>query len=490
MGELSKFTDDNESAPDEDKKDSKETQARRWVNPPLVPRSLELARDRAANREALPPPPPPTLLEQVLSKDLLEKQRADEDDAEGEEESRPEERPLGTEEAVQTDSEASEEPAEGAPVAEAAPAEAPEQAAAEDEAAPAEEPDDTVLHIRRQPDVPAAEYAPAADTEEEEPVPAAGGSGFGGSGTTPPPPPPAVPPAAAAANFGPVPNWNMAPANTSANTYNTAPAPQVSVEQYRADTKETARDAEKRGLRKGLVAGFITGYVLKAYLANRKRERYEKATEKQLSERDEQINQLQREQQRLARQVAARAEDYRQRQESPASNRPAGVEAGAARAKAEAALSPQEAHPEEPIFDQEGNEIVLQPGWHVERSAGGYSVVLDEHNRVVHDAIRYGEAFKREQKREQLSDDMFAAVGSGAAVGGHAGSQYVAASYSPSQQASGRPSLPAPMPEHHEVDLKHRLPEPRSQFMATIASPWLWTAIALLIIVYFIAALA
>jgi hypothetical protein len=466
MGE--RFTDDDLSS-DESPKEKDE---KRWVKPPLVPNSLDLLRE---SKEAPPPaPPPPTLLEQVLGKDILTQQEDDDDEDEEESES-VEQSP---------ESESVEEAGPEQSDAENTAVEAAQEFVAEGEQAPAEEaPDESVMYIRRDP-ITAPEQAPPTEDEDEPQQVYASSS----SSATPPPPPPPVPPAATGMpNQGPQYNWNMAPPppGYNVNRYNAAPAPQVSVEQHRAALKETERDSEKRGLRRGLVAGFITGYVLKAYLANRKRERYEKATEKQLNQRGEQINQLQREQQRLTEQMAARVEEYKQRQEAVAKNQPSRFEGAVPKPVAEAQRPPDG----EQLFDQEGNEIILQPGWRVERSTGGYSVVLDEHNRVVHDAIRYGEAFKRDQQREQLSDDLFAAVGGGGHASAPADDQFMP----PQSGPIGRPLqqqggvLPA---GRKEVDLKHRLPEPRNQLVATVASPWLWTAVALLIIIYFIAALA
>lgn len=444
---------------DDDLPSGESPKEKRWVKPPLVPRSLDLLRD---SKETPPPPPPPALLEQVLSKDIKEFLGKQEDDKNDEEE-------------------AAEESSD-------APATSEESA---DEVTAEEAPDESVLHIRREPPVSGEQAAATEDEDELRRAYASGGSGS--SSTPPPPPPPSVPsPTPGLPNQGPpMFNFNMTPPapGSTINRYNTVSSPQISVEQHKAALKETEHDSEKRGLRRGLVAGFITGYVLKAYLAGRKRERYEKATEKQLSQRDEQLTQLQREQQRLTEQMAARVEEYKQRQEAVAGSYSARMEGAGQRPNAEA-LQQAEKYEGEQLFDQEGNEIILQPGWRVERSAGGYSVVLDEHNRVVHDAIRYGEAFKREQKREQLSDDLFAAVGGSTAVPAPSDSQFVVSQSSQQGHYAQQSGGVLPSPERREVDLKHRLPEPRNQLMATVTSPWIWTAVAILIIIYFIAALA
>jgi hypothetical protein len=143
----------------------------------------------------------------------------------------------------------------------------------------------------------------------------------------------------------------------------------------------------------------------------------------------------------------------------------------------------------------EGNPIVLQHGWHIRREAGSYAAVVDEHGRVVHDAIQYGEAFKKDQRREQLGDDVFAAVAAGNRGGGgsNASAAPVDNAHSailPSIGSVTTPSVVKPDESHRIIDIKHRLPRPRNQMTAAVFSPWIWTALAILIIVYFIAALA
>lgn len=485
MGE--RFSDDSETSSEENGKDSKNKKETRWVKPPLVPSSLELRREE---RELPPPPPPPGFLEKFLNKEQAGDNKEDDDDEEAEAEAK-----AGTtaEESVAEGQPETAEPAAASETevenaAEAAPDEQTELTAAAGqetmEAAPEEEPDDSVLHIRRQPE-PAPEAAPADVREEDEPYQSVAAAAAAASTATPPTPPPPSPVAPAGyPNFTPSYNWNAAPPapSNNFNTYNNAP-PQISVEQHTAEVKSAEKDAEKNGLRRGLVAGFITGYVLKAYLAGRKRERYEKATEKQIEQRDEQISRLQREQQEMADRMAARVEDYKRRQEELTHSQGTGAEKARAEALEDVPL-------EEQIFDQQGNRIILQPGWRVERSAGGYSVVLDEHNRVVHDAIHYGEAFKRDQRREQLSDDVFTALGGGSPTG--APPQNYGTSAPPPISRQQQPQTPAGdlSGQHPTADLRRRLPESRSPLASAFGSPWLWTAVAILVIVYFIAALA
>lgn len=207
-----------------------------------------------------------------------------------------------------------------------------------------------------------------------------------------------------------------------------------------------------------MVARVLTEVAVSGYLARRKEERY---SNEPLLRKQQELNDQQRiANERLNAIFQQQAEQVAQTQE---------------------------------IFDQNGNRIVLQPGWRVERSAGGYSVVVDKHNRVIHDAIRYGEAFKREQQREQLSDDVFAAARGGSAGGAQDDSGLVSAvppvaGTGQGGSAADPQSLLGYQPA--QVDLDHRLPAPRKPIREAALNPWLWTAVAILIIIYFVASLA
>jgi len=243
-----------------------------------------------------------------------------------------------------------------------------------------------------------------------------------------------------------------------------------------SDLKQSAEEERRRNLRRLIVAGVVTGIVVKAYIDSKTKAITE------LLDPLKQVGDLVADQLR----TSIKGEKTHQQTENLAT-RVTNVEHAMPTVAAEAAAQVQAN--QEQLFDAQGNEIVLQPGWHVERASGGYSVVLDEHNRVVHDAIRYGEAFQRDQRREQLSDDLFAAVDNAVLTdAAHAAAQ--AAQHS--SAAAPVPSVPAPSvsPEPQPVDIGHRLSSGLSPLASALTSPWLWTAIALLIIIYFVAALA
>lgn len=566
MSELNPFTSDAESDSKSSgtEKDSSRSVPRPIIRPPLVPRGLELV--SRTREQPIPTPRPP--LEQFVRQSLLEKSKTEEDDEDDSDEEAKTVRKQETAEepaselAVEEDVDEQEgahdrtvtvpqqekpEPERGDDLAteeSVEPAHGPEDArtvlsdvefaTVEERPPEPETPYEGVLHVHRPPERPEHEFGEApAYYEDEEPLaepsqtppprPAAGGGM--------PPVPPIEPPPLAGGfpEFIPPhdpyheePRAEAPDPPTSRfaaiSSPNVAP---ITMQQHRMEVRDARERGERSAMLLSLVAGFITGYAVKAYIAQRKLQRYQKATRKEMDQRDEQISHLQYGQQELSRQLDARTQEYeRLKQAAPNSpdaqstpdrvpDRPAAPEKPFASPKSVLEMPPvkpskemlppikssgpaEVAQPTEQIFDEEGNEIVLKPGWRVERSAGGYSVVLDEHNRVVHDAIRYGEAFKREQQREQLSDDLFATVGGSSSVGGASSQGFGGGALPSASSQSPAADYPRSSAQYQpqEVDIKHRLPKPRNPVAQAIVSPWLWTGVAVLIIIYFIAALA
>lgn len=344
------------------------------------------------------------------------------------------------------------------------------------------------------------------------------------SGNFPPPPPfgPAEAAPGQPEDPDPEPKWNHSPSAQHAS-WNSAPAAETWPSSPPAETGQSIKEfekatdkAEKKGLRRGLVAGFLTGYVLKAYLERRKRDRYERLMEGQAEKRQQEIAQLQADRQRLMDKMVADSQRPRFGEAAPArpvvhAERPAQqprVTIEAANnlppiknaekpkdisAEVEAALESQK----EEMFDHEGNKIVLKPGWRVERSAGGYSMVLDERGRVVHDAIRYGDEFKRDKRHESLADDILASIGLSGQPGSSGSSDGQAKPvFLPPTQPTPKPKpakLNSVLANHQPINLPdggdQSLSRRRKSRKSAIFNPWLWTAVALLIIVYFLAAL-
>ncbi|HEY5805976.1 MAG TPA: hypothetical protein VIS56_01150 [Candidatus Saccharimonadales bacterium] len=481
--ESAKRTDDNE--PDED--DSSQRSDRSWPRPPLVPRW-------SAERTA-PAPRVPILLERIDAAPPKNKAEEDEEvddeedegtdkktqgkpeqsvdqkadtDTGGEQITDSSEAHVLTEEVSRPDDSITEDSVDPLTLEEQVAETRPGDEAGE----PDEHDDSTVLYVHRPPAEEGREFA-HSDGQEDQDSPAAHASASAGGGMPPRPP---ADPSSESASFG-RPEEPSSPVHDSfmfSPNWNSTPSPVITAEQHKAAIDDAEYVAEKRGLRRGLVAGFLTGYVLKAYLAKRKLERHEKATQKEIDKRDEQIAYLQKEQ--LGRSQPQRHFEKPDGEPAPETLHPVKISA------------------EDQIFDKEGNEIVLQPGWRIERSSGGYSVVVDQYKRVVYDAIQYGEAFKRDQKREQLSDDVFASLGAGGAFSTDTARTAAADDDSiflpPVMSDQSRAQQTALADQQQEVDIQHRLPKPRNQVVATVASPWFWTAIAVLLIIYFIAALA
>ncbi len=313
---------------------------------------------------------------------------------------------------------------------------------------------------------PEATYVePAAGEQEAEEPPAAP---TGGSATPPPPRPPSSP-----GFFGrPEPSPVFRPSFEAPQESRPAPS-SYSYERPAVEMRDLDRHTEeerKRNLRLVVVAGVATGLLLKAYIDG-KTKSYKEMLEPL---KDMAVDML-----TSHKRTDARVEKVEQKVDKI--SQPIPTES-----------LPAIQQPQEQIFDMEGNPITLQPGWHVERSSGGYSVVLDRHNRVVYDAIQYGEAFKRDQKREQLDPDIYGTVDGGAHSAGAPPASEFLASLPPAlggQTPELTPESTTPEEYKHPVETEHR-PAGQHSLLTAISVPWLLTAIAVLLIIYFVAALS
>lgn len=214
-----------------------------------------------------------------------------------------------------------------------------------------------------------------------------------------------------------------------------------------------------------LVGNTLMQVALWGYLAHLRRERQ---LGRELKEQRKELSQLQDRQ----RQTNERLSSFYQKQTEQAT----------------------QTESDQEIFDQNGNKIVLQPGWRLERGTAGYLTVVDAHGRPVIEAVNYGNAYKQDRRREQLGDDLFDALQSGGSAG--AAQQDDSGPAPPAQPVTGsgqdtptsnpQPLLDTPV----QADLNHRLPAPHKPLRGAALNPWLWTAVAVLIIIYFIASLA
>jgi hypothetical protein len=342
-----------------------------------------------------------------------------------------------------------------------------------------------VTEMREDPTVDMREsYADVPlDHDHEESIPLASAAGGG----TPPKPPRTPWESSGAFEPGSEPSIELDPPSrewrSSAGLETTAYAASAAAPAERIITAQDVRERQRRSFRNGVVAGAIAMYVAHSFVANRRMRRYERSVEKQNEASEARFTTLQAEQTRTQSQLNTQAEQfaaYRQRAEAASTTKPTAEQPKTAEVVQLA--------PEQQIFDAEGNEIVLQPGQRIERSAGGYSVVVDQHNRIVHNAIRYGEAYLRDQKREQVSDDAFATADDDQPIDAQTTAALPAAHMIVSGQVDWSHQLQPGVPT--SVDPQHRLPKSRSPLTNVAGNPWLWTAIAFLLIIYFIAALA
>jgi hypothetical protein len=448
MAELINTTIEDDDSDDSENKNKPRLDPKKLANVPFLkpPETVEKRATAEDLKRTVPFIPPPPMFEETRAKVSPESEVSAEDD---------------------DDEEEGEEPTEAVAFEEAAPPSTAEMyELAEEEMA----------HLREEGTPPApetpqvAETAPdQADVAEEEPSAATGG----GTAAPPPPPPPSE-----SSFFGrsensplppqPVPTYKPsfeAPLESHPTPAYTAPErPAVEM----SDLKRTTEEERRRNLRLVVIAGVATGLLLKAYI-DAKTKGYKEMLEPL---KDMAVDMLTGQ-----KRTDARVEKVEQKVEKAAAPIPA------------ESLPPIQ-QPQEQIFDMEGNPITLQPGWHVERATGGYSVVLDRHNRVIYDAIQYGEAFKRDQKREQVSPDLFAPVATGVSAGAPA-DDFVAGLPAPDNHVPDlTPESTLPEEYRHPVEDQKDSSAPRNNLLWGLSVPWILTAVAILLIIYFIAALA
>ncbi|HSX34493.1 MAG TPA: hypothetical protein VLF62_02505, partial [Candidatus Saccharimonadales bacterium] len=154
----------------------------------------------------------------------------------------------------------------------------------------------------------------------------------------------------------------------------------------------------------------------------------------------------------------------------------------------------------------------LQSGQHVEHAAGGgHNIIVDKHGHEVQDAMVYGDEFKFQQRQEQAragafdndDDDTNAnkqqrpaeqqhtyntgiitglGGGGGGTSGYPAGPQYGAGD--PHTNAKRLPlGIPKSVSPQHLLRAKNQNP-----LVATVASPWVWASVIVLIVAFFVAA--
>jgi hypothetical protein len=335
------------------------------------------------------------------------------------------------------------------------------------------------------------------------------------------PPLPPTPPAQGG-NFASG-GWNQTPWNPNFPIAQPNFAPQEIVESPNLAPQNfavnTAPRIERRNKPSELFIAALTGWVLKGYFDNKKFKKQEKTFSAQQAEQNERVNRLQdahyqltaaydsqgrelAETQHASRMTNTAPQPYNQPLQHtpenqlnyapPIHNQPppfASEQRPAIQPSGPEAIALPLARPHSPELtapDQSGEDIDLQPGQHLDRE-GWYSVVKDDHNRVVQGAINYGEAFKQEQRQEQTP---------------------VMQMSSP-ESRDGIPLLSIPTANlglnSGQLDMQHELPpgnfqqadqqhmlEPYSDFerqgvvKSAIANPWLWAAVLVWLAVFFV----
>ncbi len=455
MAELIHTTIEDDDSDDSENKNKPRLDPKKLVNVPFVkpPETDKRVTAEELNRtvEFIPP-----MFAEARSRILPEVEVSAEDDDDEEEDKGPQEAAADSPKAAEQTAEATE----------AATSVEAETAAPPSTAEMYELAEEEMAHLREegQPSVPQSPSAEAVAEETEAAEPAAASTG----GAAPPPPPPP----SGSGFFGRSENSPPPPQPVYQPSFEapqeSRPAPSYTPERPGVEMSDLDRRTEeerRRNLRLVVIAGVATGLLLKAYI-DAKTKGYKEMLEPL---KDMAVDMLTGQ-----KRTEARVEKVEQKVEKIP--QPISAES-----------LPAIQQPQEQIYDMEGNPITLQPGWRVERSAGGYSVVLDRHNRVIYDAIQYGEAFKRDQKREQVNPDLLAPVDSGLPAAAPA-DDFVASL--PGQPVPDlTPESTTPEEYRHPVDDQKSAPAPRKALLS-VSVPWVLTAVAILLIIYFIAALA
>lgn len=160
----------------------------------------------------------------------------------------------------------------------------------------------------------------------------------------------------------------------------------------------------------------------------------------------------------------------------------------------QAAPAPSQAPAEQVPQDQLGEAIKLEEGQHVDRESW-YSVVRGNDGKVVEGAINYGQALKEEQRAEQapvFSSSQTQSSGQvdnqQAQAGGALGSAGLGTMLSSGQVDMGH-ELAAGGSKRADVQHRLKAAAKNNPVVATLASPWLWAGVVVLLITFFAAAL-
>lgn len=276
-------------------------------------------------------------------------------------------------------------------------------------------------------------------------------------------------------------------------TYNALP-PQPNTTQYVSRRQfETGMEDTRRKMAARMIVVALLGWYLGRRPVKPLREQVSHL-ETANKEQAEQLNRLTYQHQETQARIAEQNRQIEQFTQPQAATPFRSEQTAAYRPQpAEALVVPAEAQLK--VVGENGEEVVLQPGQRLVRE-GAYSEVVDEHNRVIQNAIPHGKEYQRDLSRERMpspfgAQDARFTPGSTGGGGGGAGQ--------PMAGISGAPVLPS-VPGSHMLPMnsagqtpnqeaQHLLNAPKtSALIAAITSPWLWLGVGVLFIAFFAAA--
>jgi len=176
-------------------------------------------------------------------------------------------------------------------------------------------------------------------------------------------------------------------------------------------------------------------------------------------------------------------------------------------AEAQKTTSTPERSPKTPA--EEAAELVeqayrLQSGEHVEHATGGgHNIIVDSHGHEVQGAMTYGEEFKFQQRQEQVRPGAFNNTDDASkrqaqqsydtgiitGLGGAAGGNPLAGDNPQLDSGSIGSNKRLPLGIPKSVNPQHLLrAKNQNPLVATVASPWLWASVIVLVVAFFLAA--
>jgi hypothetical protein len=131
----------------------------------------------------------------------------------------------------------------------------------------------------------------------------------------------------------------------------------------------------------------------------------------------------------------------------------------------------------------------LQAGQHLEHATGGgHNIIVDKHGHEVQNAIEYGKEFQFQRRQERARAGAFSSSGTNGADSDNQGQYGTVTGLVGSGQVDSGHSLPSGTSP--STARRHLLSSGKKEnpIIATVASPWLWAALLVLLFAFFTAA--